>query len=216
MHRITKDITIHREAEVAVIGRARDSHGGLGNMAGGYPLEIAGIPVISSESYYQAMRFPHRPDIQEQVLAESNGFLAKKMAHRHVAETRKDWDDVKVSIMAFALQAKAAWNRGRIEGLLGEVGSRQIVERSALDDFWGAIPHPGGLLVGRNVLGKLWMELRDRFLHEGRIVPIQSPDPMIPDHWLLGRPVQGLDLRNDVEPVQAERRDSDRQMRLDF
>ena len=69
---------------------------------------------------------------------------------------RKDWDNIKVSIMEELLRAKIEQNPYVKKKLL-ETKDYTIVEDSPKDSFWGWGKDRGG----QNNLGKLWMKLRD-------------------------------------------------------
>lgn len=69
---------------------------------------------------------------------------------------RPDWDDVKVDIMRKILRLKVEQHEYVRRKLLA-TGDRQLVENSWRDDFWGW----GADQRGKNVLGELWMELRE-------------------------------------------------------
>jgi ribA/ribD-fused uncharacterized protein len=150
----------YRSEEVADFLRVRERFGAFSNMAPGYPMTIAGVPVASSEALYQALRFPHLPDLQREILEQPVPILSKRHAYTRIAETRPDWDRVKVNVMRYALRAKFGSTQGDLLDLLRGTGERPIVEISNRDDFWGARP-VDGTLVGRNVLGCLLMELRE-------------------------------------------------------
>jgi len=145
--------------DVAAFHRVRDPYGMFSNMAAGYPLRVGGIQATSSEAAYQALRFPDLPEFQAEILVLGNPILAKRHAYTRIAETRLDWDAVKVNIMRYVLRAKFCSQQEALLPALAETGDRPIVEVSLRDDFWGAKPD-GERLVGRNVLGRLLMELR--------------------------------------------------------
>lgn len=69
---------------------------------------------------------------------------------------RPDWDDVKVEYMRAILRAKADQHEYVRRKLLA-TGDRELVENSWRDDVWGWGPNQDG----QNLLGKLWMELRE-------------------------------------------------------
>lgn len=87
---------------------------------------------------------------------------AKKGGRR--AQSRKDWDSVRVEIMRWCLQMKLDQHFGRFYNSLRKSGDRPIVERSRRDRFWGAVLEEDGVLRGKNQLGRLLMELRDESL----------------------------------------------------
>lgn len=174
--------TYDRKAVVA-FRKTGEAFGGLSNMAPGYPIEIFGWRVRTSEALYQACRFPHLPAVQEQILREVSPMTAKMRCKPFREDTRDHWDEIRVPIMKWCLRVKLVQNWSSFGELLVETGDRPIVEDSRKDDFWGAIPQQGGALVGRNVLGRLLMELRDRL----RVNPdsLKVVEPVRLPHFLL-------------------------------
>lgn len=145
--------------DVAYFCKVADPLGSLSNMHNGQPIYVDGVKWKSSEALYQALRFPHNPDLQEKIRLESNAFTAKKLAHEHKAETRPDWEEVNEQAMAWVVTLKkdqSALFRSELESTKG----RDIVELSVKDEFWGAKPK-GDQLVGRDVLGNILTQLRD-------------------------------------------------------
>jgi ribA/ribD-fused uncharacterized protein len=67
-----------------------------------------------------------------------------------------DWARKKVALVEEILRAKLA-QHPEARDALRESGHEDIVEDSPTDYFWGA----GADGSGQNVLGKLWMKLRD-------------------------------------------------------
>ena len=97
------------------------------------------------------------------MLAEETGLGAKRRARRtQPGETRPDWDDVKVEIMAECLWLKAAQHPMKFATRLARTGDQPLVEESPRDDFWGAIPVDDEVLEGQNILGLLLMDLRSQ------------------------------------------------------
>jgi ribA/ribD-fused uncharacterized protein len=68
---------------------------------------------------------------------------------------RPDWEDVKVDIMRKALEAKFT-QIPELTKLLKDTGSRELIEASPKDSYWGY----GRDKKGQNMLGKLLMEIR--------------------------------------------------------
>lgn len=154
---------VYVQDKVAFFRRSKERYGGLGNMAGGYPLTVNGLSYTSSEALYQVARFPHYPDIQEKIRTAHNGFAAKLVAKEHYDKTRPNWEgphSVRVPIMLTVLTIKTQQNYTKIKKILDETDDMEIVEWSRKDPFWGAQPGDDGLLAGKNVLGKLWMRIR--------------------------------------------------------
>ena len=91
-------------------------------------------------------------------------------------------------IMKWCLRVKLAGNWSAFSKLLIETGDRPIVEDSRKDDFWGAKPVDEQALDGRNVLGRLLMELREKVKADPAALRVVKPVPIV-DFLLLGRPI---------------------------
>ena len=76
--------------------------------------------------------------------------------------------------MRYLVKAKKIQNWDTMAKVFRASRNKDIVERSRRDDFWGAISK-NGFLVGRNVLGVLWMEVREAFFKGDAIVAV-PPD----------------------------------------
>jgi ribA/ribD-fused uncharacterized protein len=174
-------------------------------MAAGYPIEISGIRIRTSEALYQACRFPHMPTVQKLIIDEVSPMTAKMRAKPYRRDSRPDWDAVRIPIMKWCLRVKLAQNWSTFGSLLLETGDQAIVEDSTKDDFWGAMRDEGGILRGRNVLGRLLMELREKLRTEPESLETVESLPL-PDFLLLSRPipiVSRSDLHVTSEPVTA-------------
>lgn len=147
-------------ADAAVVWLTRDRWGSLSNMAPGFELDLGEVRTGSSEGLYQALKFPAVPATQSLVLGAPTPKAAKQAARIHASEVRPDWLRVRVRAMRWCLRVKAVQHPSFVAVLL-KSGDRPIVERSSRDDFWGALPGTDGTLTGRNVLGRLLMELRE-------------------------------------------------------
>lgn len=193
----------YRSAEVAAFLRVRERFGALSNMAPGYPMTVAGVPVASSEALYQALRFPNLPDLQREILDQPAPILSKRHAYTRIGETRPDWGRVKVNAMRYSLRAKFGSTQGDLLDLLRRTGDRPIVEISNRDDFWGARP-VGDSFVGRNVLGRLLMELRAEMSPHVDGAPFRVA-PRFPRAVLLGKEL----LVEEMSPVSDLRIESE-------
>ena len=151
----------YRVEQAAWFRSTKRKFGGLSNMASGFPLEVNGIRILTSEALYQACRFPHRPDLQRLIIQQRSPMTAKMKSKRHRPDTRPDWSKSRVGVMRWCLRVKLAQNWETFSLLLLSTGYRPIVEESSKDDFWGAKRGDDETLVGMNVLGRLLMELRE-------------------------------------------------------
>lgn len=183
--------------EVISFRSTGEAFGGLSNMAPGFPVWVGGARVRTSEALYQACRFPHRPDIQRIILAERSPMTAKMRTKPFRHETRGDWEGARVPIMRWCLRVKLACNSQTFGTLLANTGSQVIVEDSRRDAFWGAVKQADGTLVGCNVLGRLLMELRQRWLADPEGARSVKP-PRLHDFLLLGRRIEIVEAPADV------------------
>jgi ribA/ribD-fused uncharacterized protein len=145
--------------EVASFCKTADPLGGLAMMSRDHPYEDQGLKWKSSEAHFQAAKFPHNPDLQEQIRLAENGFEAKKIAWAHKDEVRPDWRDINAQMLAYVNTRKMDGSQSFRDQLASTEG-RDIVELSVKDDFFGAKP-VGDKLVGRDLLGHVLTQLRD-------------------------------------------------------
>jgi ribA/ribD-fused uncharacterized protein len=185
----------YNRSESVVFFKTKEEFGGLSNMAGGYPLRVNGVHIPTSEALYQACRFPHRPDIQREIIAQQSPIAAKMKSKKYRHDSRSDWEKVRVDIMRWCLRVKLVQNWEKFSALLLETRDLQIVELSRKDDFWGAKLVDDQTLVGRNVLGHLLMELREEVRRDGRAA-FHRVEPLLIDNFLL--------LDKPICPVIAE------------
>lgn len=134
--------------------------GGLSNMASGFSLNVNNIYINSSEILYQACRFPHYPEIQEKILYESNPMAAKRIARQYNNKTRDNWGVNRVSIMKWAVFVKLCQNWDNFYYLLKSTETKNIVEHSEKDMFWGA-KLKDDHYYGENALGRILMFTRE-------------------------------------------------------
>ncbi len=186
-------MTVYTPSKCATFRKTGEQWGGLSNMAPGFPLRVLGYDVATSESLYQACRFPSDPLLQEDILAKKNPMGAKMMTKPHRARTRQDWETpspgARVAIMEWCLRVKLVQNPAKFGDLLMSTGLLPIVEDSHNDRFWGAVAWtPGGDLVGENMLGVLLMKLREEVRSNG-VLPATAAPPDLPDFKLCGETV---------------------------
>lgn len=190
----------YRKEDVAAFFRVREAFGELSNMHPDFPFKVGEIDVPSSEAYYQAMRFPDLPDFQAEILSQTSPMLSKRHAYKRISEARPDWLQVNVAVMRHALRLKAASNHERIAQVMEATEGKPIVEISSRDDFWGAFDK-GDVLVGRNVLGRLEMELRQEMIDWAPSEPVVVRAPNIPGALFLGQVLEDQTIE-EIAPEQ--------------
>ena len=183
---IDTSVETYSRTKSVVFFKTDGTYGGLSNMCGGFPLSVNGIEIRNSESLYQSCRFPDHPEVQNLILDQRSPLLSKNVSKPHRKDkSRTDWDMVQVEVMWWCLRVKLLQNWDEFGGLLWMSGQRPIVEESRKDTFWGTKSTDEGTLVGSNVLGKLLMELRHRYLTDKESLRIVDP-PGIPNFRLMG------------------------------
>lgn len=164
--------------------KTNDDLGGLSNMAGGFPLCVNGIKILTSEALYQACRFPHLPDVQRVIVSQRSPMTAKMKSKPYRKDSRPDWERVRIQVMRWCLQIKLAQNWEKFGNLLLSTNDLPIVEESYRDTFWGAKPVGTDKLVGTNILGRLLVELREQ-LRTSNGSSLQTVEPLRISNFLL-------------------------------
>ena len=143
-------------------------------------IDAAGHTFKTSEHLYQAAKFRGSPDIQARIAGASSASDAAT-AGRDTANTPDaGWSSRRIDAMRWVIRMKREANPDLVDAALQKTGDRPIVEYSRHDSFWGAQPQ-GDSLVGQNVLGRLWMELRDHIrAGDPRALSSAWDDPLSP------------------------------------
>ena len=115
----------------------------------------------TSEALYQACKFPPRPDVQQRIAEAPTAREAAAIGRTPGLGIDPGWNAQRVDVMRWVLRMKREANRREVDAVLSATGGRPIVEVSARDAWWGARP-AGDRYEGNNVLGRLWMELREQ------------------------------------------------------
>jgi len=121
-----------------------------------HAIEVEGRLFPTSEHAYQAAKCTD-PQGQEAIRNARSPHQAKVLANETYKAARDpDWGSKKVAVLEEILRAKLAQHPEAQEALR-ESGDEDIIEDSPTDYFWGE----GADGSGQNMLGKLWMKLRD-------------------------------------------------------
>lgn len=156
--------------EVIAFTKTKLPYGWLGNMSP-YPLEFGGKQWRTSEALFQALRFKDKA-IQELIREEKSPMSAKMVMKDNIAlVTLKIHSQKDVSNMKMCLIIKLEQHPELIEELIN-TGDKIIIEDVTTrgdvggNCFWGAmlVEHEDGFhWVGKNTLGLLWVELREKY-----------------------------------------------------
>jgi len=126
-------------------------------------IEYEGIKYPSVEHFYVAMKTTD-PKIRSEISELPTSGKAKRFGRKLEKEgmVRPEWEDLKVSIMKFALDEK--YSQEPYKSLLIETGDIEIQEGNMWGDtFWGIDLESG---EGRNTLGKMIMKIRKKLRKE--------------------------------------------------
>jgi ribA/ribD-fused uncharacterized protein len=133
--------------------RVNEPYGEFSNFAP-YPIELKGQVWPTSEHYFQAQKFPGT-EHEEIVRLAKSPMVAARMGRSRERPLRLDWETVKDDLMREALRAKFT-QHPQLRSLLLSTGDAELIEHSRNDCYWA----DGGDGSGKNMLGKLLMELR--------------------------------------------------------
>ncbi|MCD0446285.1 NADAR family protein [Glycomyces sp. A-F 0318] len=121
-----------------------------------HSIEYRGKRYPTSEHAYQAAKCTD-PAGQEVIRKARSPLHAKNLANETYRTAKDaDWACKKVAVLEAILRAKLE-QHPEARKALQESGDEEIVEDSPTDYFWGE----GADGTGHNMLGKLWMKLRD-------------------------------------------------------
>ena len=165
-----------------------------------FPIDIDGTRWPSTEHYYQAQKFDD-PDLQERIRAAKKPVVAKKLADKHRARIRGDWDQVKDAVMERAIRAKFTQHEPLRALLLG-TAAETLQEAAPSDYYWGV----GSDGTGRNKLGQILMRLRAEL--RGAATAAVREAPLFP--W-LGPLAPFVEFGTEGYPRPMRRRLADRQ-----
>lgn len=103
------------------------------------------------------------PRIAERILVAPSPWAAMQIASAYKHQRREDWNTIKVEVMTELVRAKVSQNED-VRNCLLETGTKQLIENSPWDTFWGA----GKNGKGENRVGKVLMKVRDEIVECGQ------------------------------------------------
>lgn len=143
-----------------------------------FSLKWKGWRFDTSEAAYHWEKFPFNPSVANRIIEAPSAHLAFQIAAENKHLRRPDWDEVKVDIMRDILRAKADQHEYVRRKLLA-TGNRELIEDSWRDDVWGWGPNKDG----QNLLGKLWMEVRDELTASPKSGCEMGCEPLAHGHY---------------------------------
>jgi hypothetical protein len=140
----------------------KDEYWFLNNMCE-TPITYKDLTYRNVEAAFQAQKCPDRAE----EFVNLKGFEARKLGRK--IKPRKDWNDVKESIMLELLEIKFSRRKYK-KKLLRTEDEEIIYDNNWKDTFWGRYDGEG-----ENVLGKLIMSIRDE-LQNSKLAPTEPKD----------------------------------------
>jgi len=125
------------------------------------PIDAGPWTFPTSEHLYQAAKFAAAPAVQRRIARAPTAREAAAIGRGEKTGLDPRWNAQRVAVMRWVLRMKRETNAAEIDAALAATGDRPIVEVSTRDPWWGAKP-VGDTWRGYNVLGRLWMELRQQ------------------------------------------------------
>jgi N-glycosidase YbiA len=169
--------------EIIAFTKVNLPYGWLGNMSP-HPLIHEGKDYKTTEALFQCLRFKDHPEIQDQIRNKPSPMSAKMVArgNRHLLnrEDKAAADKEDIEYMKVCLNLKLQYHPD-LKQLLIETKDARIVEDCSSrpggsGKFWGAAL-VNGKWQGSNVLGKLWMNIRNEIQVECEDTPTLKVDP---------------------------------------
>jgi N-glycosidase YbiA len=109
----------------------------------------------TAEHYFQSNKFIGTR-YEEEILKVKTAIEAARMGRNRNYPLRDDWEDIKNDVMKKAVLEKFRTHND-IRGILILTGNENIIEATIDDYYWGC----GANGTGKNMLGKILMEVRD-------------------------------------------------------
>ncbi len=150
-------------------------------------VSIGGIIYPTTEHFFQAEKFAYTdPDYAELIREADTPKKAKTLGKSRKHPIDPEWDrdlsdgrgKVKDGVMREALMHKA-FQHPEFLADLSATKNATIIEASPWDAYWGDPNSVGGKKKGKNMLGKLLMETRDKFAKHINTY-YKGPESLIP------------------------------------
>ena len=137
----------------------RDTYGSFSNFSP-HGIELKGLWWPTTEHYFQAQKFADTSH-EEAIRRAKTPKQAADMGRDRKRPLRADWEQVKDEIMREAVRQKFRTHKD-IRQVLLETDDKELIENAPSDYYWGI----GADGSGKNMLGKILMEVRDELRHE--------------------------------------------------
>jgi ribA/ribD-fused uncharacterized protein len=131
-----------------------------------HPTVIDGITWPTTEHYFQAAKFFNTaPKYATKIQLAETPRLSKTLGNSRDYPIDPNWEQIKDDVMRKAVKAKVEQHPDVKQTLLA-TGNREMIEASPYDYYWGE----GRDKTGKNMLGKILVEVRDYYNHKIEII----------------------------------------------
>lgn len=134
-------------------------YGVFSNFDTKHPITLKDLSWLTTEHYYQAQKFVDTSH-EMYVWNAKTAREAANMGRDRNRPLRSDWESVKDSIMKDAVRAKFT-QYPELTKVLLDTGNAELIEHTTNDSYWA----DGGNGTGKNMLGKILMEIRTELNH---------------------------------------------------
>lgn len=141
--------------EIKFYNQTEVPYGVFSNFDRKHPITLKGKIWPSTEHYFQAQKFVDTI-YEETVRNTRTPRDAAAMGRDRTLPLRADWETVKDDVMREAIRAKFT-QYPDLRCILIETGDATLIEHTTNDNYWG----DGGDGSGKNMLGKILMEIRE-------------------------------------------------------
>jgi ribA/ribD-fused uncharacterized protein len=147
--------------------KVNESYGCFSNFSH-HSIFLDGTTWRTVEHYFQANKFI---DSEKRFAFQMAGSprIAAQIGRDRSSQLRSDWEEIKVSVMRKAVKAKIMRHSDVRETLLN-TGDAIIIEHTTRDSYWG----DGSNGTGKNMLGKIYMEIRTELTQNGNFDELSS------------------------------------------
>lgn len=148
--------------------RIKEPYGCFSNFAP-YPIKMDGKLWPTTEHYYQAQKYSDKK-IQKRIREAKSPMMAANIGRDKSLPIRKNWEEDKICIMFRAVLKKVDTHK-EVRDTLLSTKNMEIREHTSRDKFWG----DGGDGSGKNILGKIFMAIRDNIRHLDKLSLLNIP-----------------------------------------
>lgn len=135
--------------------KTKESYGCFSNFAR-YNIQLDGLTWPTTEHYFQAQKYVHNSERYMAIHGAATPRIAADLGRDHTVTIRPDWEQIKDDVMRRAILKKFE-THADIKKILLDTGDADVIEDSPVDYYWGV----GANGTGKNMLGKILMEVRD-------------------------------------------------------